>query len=79
MMNMKPANQGNPSSRMKTKVNTGSAGPEKMVDMKGAAGGKPSGGLKGAISELKSQNHEMGHLRHEPLAGLKPRGGDSNN
>ena len=77
-MDMKPANQMNPKSRMKTTVNKGSPGPEKKADMSGAMNGKPSGGLKGAMAELKSQNHEMGHLRHEPLAGLKPRGGDSN-
>lgn len=70
-----PANQSNPHSRLKTRENTGSVGGETKADVKGAARGQPTDGLKGAIGELKSQNHEMGYLRHEPLAGLKPRGG----
>jgi hypothetical protein len=53
-------------------------GAERKANMKGAATDQPSGGLKRALSELKSQNHSMGHLRHEPLAGLKPRSGNSN-
>lgn len=76
MKDMKPSPM--PKAAEKTKVNTGSVGGESKANMKGAAMGQPSGGLKGAIGELKSQNHSMGHLRHEPLAGLKPRGGNSN-
>jgi hypothetical protein len=76
MADMKPSPM--PHRGTKTKVNTGSVGSSKKANMSGAQDGFPSGGLSRAIGELKSQNHEMGHLRHEPLAGMKPRGGNSN-
>lgn len=75
MKDMKPAPM--PTSGHKAPAK-GNPGLERKAQVKAAQTGQPSGGLRGAIHELGSQNHSMGHLRHEPLAGLKPRGGNSN-
>ena len=94
MKDMKPADKAamlskatasNPRSGHTAPAN-GNAGPETKANMASAMGGMPSGGLKGAISELKTQHPfrhddiathhgDMSHKRHEPLAGLKPASG----